>query len=569
MHPRNGLMVVVAVMLAVVATAQAGEKADSLPEGIVGYLATTRAEHLDGELLKVFQGFSGNLPTPGQIPLNKIYELGQTPPVFEMMLGGFLGLDMLHVNPKGAVRMALVENMSEKRLDVVATLPLYPFSELKKEAGDRKSLELMGIDGDVVKLSPEPGQAAGLDIVLYIADMGGNAIMLADSPEALEKARKIFAMNNLPVPASPAEGGAKGFAATLWFDLAKPMGELLFASLTASMSGRMLEKQSRVQSPLASQLSLSLLRMCAQSKAFSVSASIINGSISAQAGFSPRENGRLAKSIEVINSTPKPKKANPPASLPDDTSMFVAWEGGRAVSDTLLDFLNISDLYGDDALSTLRMTAFMRDVLRGGESNYTTAGITREGEAYICIAPENGQVAEALRDKHPDPSLGIDKVAVSKELDRAMIYFSSKKGRDAEQDLSAIAEGRTVLGSRANFPPEFLNPRERVIAVSMLYIPELIATAFVGKGIFAPRSDDNNVFRKWFRNRMRNAMKEYNLVSRHPLAAAVSVTKSGDLQFGFRGSLGMFKEMIDTYQRMMGGMTPYHRGLPGLQELSK
>ncbi len=558
MHPRNSLMVVVLVV--VVATAQAGDKAAMLPEGVVGYLATTQAGYLDSELIKVFQGLSGNVPIPGQIPFDKIYELGQTPPAFEMMLGGFLGLDMMHVNPKGVIQAAVLENNSKERFDVVATLPLYPFSELKKEAGNRERIELVGIGGDVVKLSPEPGKTAGMDIVLYIADMGGHAIMLADSPEALEEARKVFAMGNLPTPASSANGSDRGFAAKLWFDLGKPMGELLFASLTASMSSRMLAEQSQTSSPLAPHLSLSFLRMCAQSKAFSISASISDGFMSAQVGFSPREEGRLGKLIEAINSTPKPRKANPPASLPEDTSMFVAWEGGRPVSDTLLSFLNISGLYGDDALAKLRMTSFMRDVLRGGESNYTTAGITREGEMYICIAPENGLVAESLRDRIPDHSLGIDKVAVSKELDRAMIYFSSTKNRDVDQDLSAIVEGRTVLGSRANFPPEFLNPRERVIAVSMLYIPELIATAFVGKGIFAPRTDDNNVFRKWFRGRMRNAMKDYALVSKHPLAAAVSVTKSGDLQFGFRGSLGVFKEMIDTYQRMMGGMTPYHRG---------
>ncbi len=208
MHPRNGLMVVVAIVVSVVSIAQAGEKTDTLPESVVGYLATTRAEHLDGELLRVVQGFSGNLPIPSQIPLNKIYEIGQTPPVFEMLLGGFLGLDMMHVNPKGVIRAAILENPSKQRLDVVATLPLYPFSELKKEAGNRERIELVGIDGDVVKLLPEPGTTAGMDIVLYIADMGGRGIMLADSPEALEEARKVFAMSNPPPPASSANGSA-------------------------------------------------------------------------------------------------------------------------------------------------------------------------------------------------------------------------------------------------------------------------------------------------------------------------------------------------------------------------
>ena len=82
MHPRNGLIVVVAVIAAVVSTARAGEKADTLPEGVIGYLATTRAEYLDGELLKVFQSLSG-----AGYPLN-CRKLSSSP-VFRLLANAF------------------------------------------------------------------------------------------------------------------------------------------------------------------------------------------------------------------------------------------------------------------------------------------------------------------------------------------------------------------------------------------------------------------------------------------------------------------------------------------------
>lgn len=540
--------------------AHAAERKANLPEGVIGCLSTSVAGNFDAEMMLLMQSSSG-VSVPGHEIMNMLKqhpELEKGAPYFEMMVGGFFGLDDLKHNPAGRLQIIMLEEKEKRSVCFAASIPLFSFDELLQamESGENKRLSAATPDKTVLRLEPE--RDADIQIPVYIAGVEKRAILVADNPEILPRARDIFDSGKLPRPGG---GVNDGFAVDVTIDLSSHLGKLVFATTNMMVAEARMANQGDA-SPIRYEILQTFFGLGGESKAMFLSGSLKGGVVSFRGFFVPETGSELKKGMDAVVAQPKPKTFTQAASLPRETSAFLQWEGSEATLRILTRFLGSVDFFADDAIAKYSMQAFMKKVTRGSDNSIVSSGITSAGEVFLCISPMEG-IIESTYDSSFMNMYRVDKIAVSKEKDRALFFFHPNKERDMDALLRDISEGKDGLGARSSFPTDVLGAaRGRVLAIGLCYLPELMGAAFSGKGIFGGGGDaEADYYARWFRKKMRSALKDYKMESRHPIAA-IAEAVDGGLSISATASIGMLHEMVNLYQHMAGGVTPFSMQRP-------